>query len=770
MPVLGIDLGTLTSTVATIQKGAIQIVLNDISARQTPTIVSFTKRNRLTGDRSLAELKTNFSNTCRGLKNLLGLLNRSDSKIDLYESYCDFDLNKDGRGAYRVHYCGEKRSFTVTQVVAIYLRALADMANKYLNCVNREIVISYPPWFSDSQKESLLAASRIAGLDCLRVMNEDTALALDYGMHRLKEFNSDTPVVVVFVMIGHANSSITIVDFYKEKLEIQSEVFRKDLGGRNIDHLLAQYFADSFKKKYNLDPMAGTKTRIKLEEMANKTKKILSANSDAYYNIECLVDDHDLTGSISRSDFEDILNQSFIPTLVGMLDDAMKIFGQPIDKIHNIEVVGGCPRIPCVQRAISNFFNKPLSKTLNADECVARGCALQAAMSSLHYRVRDYYCYERVWRPVNAICRQLPYDQTQLTSGEVVEIIQFGSPLNYIAEIKLPLGAMGYEISASYGDPHVVNSDFLGTCSVHLSNQNLEDASHVIVRAGFSPHGIFTFIDSYIVNISQAAENDMDTERSESNKRMLEVQIRPFYGKCDMDELDGFCKDEDKMQKVDAAEQDRLMKLNDLETCIYDFRDKINGSHKQFISSNDATKLCKLIGEVEEWLYENNEAAISEFDSRICTINTHWEPVQYRFKVYNEKKQNLPRVFETLRQVETFCADTENPKYASITLEQRSELASDCEALRNFLDRSQKEEASKPLDSDPCFTMETVNDRLKSLTVRAQALMDTAKKAKKEEETNKSTNDDPNHNNGNNSSETNCGDGTSGNSVEDKIE
>lgn len=429
MSVLGIDIGNENCVVATINKGAIQVVRNDLSERLTPALVAFTEKERLIGDGALTKLKSNYQNTCRNIKNLVGILrDRMDpDDIELLEAYGNMVSCEYGYVGYEVNYKNEKVVFSAARILASLLQHLIKIAEKFIGKECKEIVISYPPMYANCQKECLLAATKIINVNALRIISDNTAVALDYGMYRMKEFSETEGSIQAFVNIGYANTCVSIVKFFSNKCEILCDLGDGNLGGRNLDNEMIKYIANLFTNTHKFNPLykgqtpelcelgngkidkilkgsnseINHKIRIKLEEVAVKTKKVLSANNDASIHVECLYEDLDCQGSIDRATFEEMVSPFFISKLRCLLDKAVAISGVNLQDIHSVEILGGTTRIPFVQNCLQQYFGLSLSKTLIADESIARGCVLSAAMFSKHYKVKEYECIERITHPIS---------------------------------------------------------------------------------------------------------------------------------------------------------------------------------------------------------------------------------------------------------------------------------------------------------------------------------------------------------------------------------
>merc|ERR1719316_5446 len=232
-------------------------------------------------------------------------------------------------------------------------------------------------------------------------MHEHAAVALSYGIYRSNDFDAEKPLNVMFVNSGHAHTSAFVASFVRGKLTVLSEASTAYVSGRAMDLTLMKHFGGQFQKKYGCDPLSNKKARFKLEEAVRKTKSILSANAEATISIECLMEDEDLGGKIDRPEFE-AMCADMVPMLTKVLEDALSLSGLAKEELHFVEVSGGSCRVPWIKNTISAVTGvENLSCTLNMDECVARGCALQAAMLSPLFKVRDFKVVDKPKFPVS---------------------------------------------------------------------------------------------------------------------------------------------------------------------------------------------------------------------------------------------------------------------------------------------------------------------------------------------------------------------------------
>ncbi|CAI0437191.1 unnamed protein product [Linum tenue] len=389
MSVIGFDIGNENCVIAVVKQRGIDVLLNDESNRETPSVVCFGEKQRFLGSAGASSAMMNPRSTVTQVKRLIGRRFK-DPEVQTDLKIFPFDTSeaKDGGILINLKYLGETHSFAPVQILAMLFSHMKDVAEKNLEMPVVDCVIGIPSYFTDLQRRAYLDAAKIAGLKPLRLMHDCAATALSYGIYKT-DFSSTGPTYVAFIDIGHCDTQVSIVSFEVGHMRIVSHAFESNLGGRDFDEVLFGYFVAQFKEQYKIDVNSNIRACIRLRAACEKLKKVLSANSEAPLNIECLMDEKDVKGFIKREEFERLssalLDRVCIPCRKALADATITV-----GKIHSVELVGSGSRIPAIAKLITSLFGREPSRTLNASECVARGCALQCAMLSPVFRVREY--------------------------------------------------------------------------------------------------------------------------------------------------------------------------------------------------------------------------------------------------------------------------------------------------------------------------------------------------------------------------------------------
>lgn len=389
MSVVGFDFGNESCIVAVARQRGIDVVLNDESKRETPSIVCFGDKQRFIGTAGAASITMNPKNSISQIKRLIGR-KFSDPELQKDIKALPFLVTEgpDGYPLIHARYLGEMKAFTATQLMGMVLSELKTIAEKNLNAAVVDCCIGIPVYFTDLQRRAVMDAATIAGLHPLRLIHETTATALAYGIYKT-DLPENEQLNVAFVDVGHASLQVCIAGFKKGQLKILGHSYDRSLGGRDFDEVLFQHFAAKFREEYKIDVFQNARACIRLRAACEKLKKVLSANPEAPLNIECLMEEKDVRGFIKREEFEKI-SMPILERVKGPLEKALAETGLSVDDVHMVEIVGSGSRVPAIVKILTEFFGKEPRRTMNASECVARGAALECAILSPTFKVREF--------------------------------------------------------------------------------------------------------------------------------------------------------------------------------------------------------------------------------------------------------------------------------------------------------------------------------------------------------------------------------------------
>ncbi|TKS65693.1 Heat shock 70 kDa protein 4L Heat shock 70-related protein APG-1 [Collichthys lucidus] len=688
MSVVGIDVGFQNCYIAVARSGGIETIANDYSDRCTPACVSLASKNRMIGNAAKSQMITNFKNTVHGFKKFHGRA-FDDPFVQVEKPKLPYSLHKmaNGNAGIKVRYLDEDKVFTVEQITGMLLNKLKETSEMALKKPVVDCVISVPSFFTDAERRSVFDATQIAGLNCLRLINDTTAVALAYGIYKQDlPTLEERPRNVVFVDMGHSSFQVSITAFNKGKLKVLATAFDPYLGGRNFDEVLVDYFCEEFKGKYKLNVRDNPRALLRLHQECEKLKKLMSANSsDLPLNIECFMNDIDVTSRMNRGHFEDMCAQYLM-----RVDMPLKVVLEQSklsrDDIYAVELVGGATRIPSIKERISKFFCKDISTTLNADEAVARGCALQ---------VREFSITDVVPYPITLRWKS----PTEDGQGDCeVFSKNHAAPFSKVITFhkKEP-----FDLEAFYNCPQELPypDHRIGCFSVqNVVPQPDGDSSKVKVKVRVNVHGIFSVSSASLIDKQKGEGEDMqiDSEPMVQNEGRAEDQTKmqvdqegqsqgdqqsednsPNEGAAGekQDPAAGGSKPKVKVKSIDLPIkannirqldsdvlnnfveyerqmiiQDKLVKeLNDaknaVEEYVYDLRDKLCGIYEKYITEDDSHRLTLMLEDTENWLYEDGEDQPKHiYEEKLDALKRLGQPIQDRHREHEDR----PRAFDEL--------------------------------------------------------------------------------------------------------------------------
>ncbi|XP_076014646.1 heat shock 70 kDa protein 4L [Genypterus blacodes] len=695
MSVVGIDVGFQNCYIAVARSGGIETITNDYSDRCTPACVSLASKNRMIGNAAKGQIITNFKNTVHGFKKFHGRA-FDDPIVQREKPKLPYNLHKlaNGNTGIKVRYLDEDKVFTVEQISGMLFTKLKETSESALKKPVMDCVISVPSFFTDAERRSVLDATQIAGLNCLRLINDTTAVALAYGIYKQDlPALEEKPRNVVFVDMGHSSYQVSITAFNKGKLKVLATAYDMNLGGRNFDEALVEYFCEDFKAKYRLNVRDNPRALLRLHQESEKLKKLMSANSsDLPLNIECFMNDIDVSSRMNRGHFEDMCAQ-YLSRVEQPLRAALEQSKLSRDEICGLEIVGGATRIPAVKERIAKFFGKDISTTLNADEAVARGSALQCAILSPAFKVREFSITDVVPFPITLRWKSPTEDG--LGECEVFSK-NHAAPFSKVITFhkKEP-----FDLEAFYNSPQDLPypDQRIGCFSVqNVVPQPDGDSSKVKVKVRVNIHGIFSVSSAALMDkqkgegeemqiesepmvqnedqtkmqVDQEGQSQGDQQNEDTGSNMKEgaagekqdpaaggskpkVKVKgtdlPIAAnsirQLDRDVLHHFVEDERQM-----IIQDKLVKeLNDaknaVEEYVYDLRDKLCGVYEKFITEEDSNRLTLMLEDTENWLYEDGEDQPKHvYVDKLDALKRLGQPIQERHREHEDR----PRAFEEL--------------------------------------------------------------------------------------------------------------------------
>ncbi|KAJ8763650.1 hypothetical protein K2173_003122 [Erythroxylum novogranatense] len=741
MSVVGFDIGNENCVIAAVKQRGIDVLLNDESKRETPAVICFGEKQRFIGSAGAASAMMNPKSTISQVKKLIGR-NFKDPDVQNELRMLPFETSEGQDGGILVHlrYLGARHTFTPVQIMAMLFSHLKDITEKNLEMPIADCVIGIPSYFTDLQRRAYLNAAMIAGLKPLRLMHDCTATALSYGIYKT-DFSNGGPTYVAFVDIGHSDTQVSIVSFEAGQMRILSHAFDSSLGGRDFDDILFNYFVLQFKEHYKIDVLSNVRACIRLRAACEKLKKILSANAEAPLNIECLMDEKDVKGSIKREEFErlasGLLERISVPCRKAIADSLLSV-----DKIHSIELVGSGSRIPAITKLLASLFGKEPSRTINASECVARGCALQCAMLSPVFRVRDYEVQDSLPFSIGFSSEEGPIitgsNNILFTKGQPIpsiKILAFQRPKSFNLEAfyanpdelppgvssKISLFTIG-PFEGSYSEKArvkvKVQLNLHGIVSVESAklvedtledsrrNANLHsDTDGMVADSGsFGSAAKFANIDEDNTNteLSDASDNGKASPR-------LEIPVSEnIYGGMTMAEISGAQEKELELAQHDRAVEQAKDRKNSLESYVYEMREKLLNTYRSFASDQEKEGIAKSLQDTEEWLYdEGDDETENAYSMKMEDLKKLVDPIENRYRDEEARAQATRDLVKNIVDYRT-SVDSLQPQ-------DKESILDECNKAEQWLREKTQQQESLPKNTDPVLWSRDIRNKTEDL-------------------------------------------------------
>eukprot|EP00911_Craspedida_sp_UC1_P002092 UC1_evm5s1611 len=380
-PVIGIDLGTTYSCVAVNVAGKIEIIANDVGARTTPSYVAFSGNERLIGQAAKSQAAMNPKNTIYDSKRIIGR-EYNDPVVQDEAKAFPFAV-VEGAAAlpyFEVEYMGEKKKLTPQEISAMILTRMKDTAEAYLGKPVTDAVITVPAYFNDQQRQATKDAGLIAGLNVRRIINEPTAAALAYGLDKVTK-EGETTNILIFDL-GGGTFDVSVLALEGGVFEVKATGGDTHLGGEDFDNNLVEFVTAQFHKQNGKDKVLNARAQRRVRTAAENAKRALSSSTSTTIEIDSLVDELDLNMKLSRAKFESLNEKEFarcMETVARVMSDC----GLEKSAITDVVLVGGSTRVPKIQELLREMFDgRELCRTINPDEAVAYGAAVQGSIMS----------------------------------------------------------------------------------------------------------------------------------------------------------------------------------------------------------------------------------------------------------------------------------------------------------------------------------------------------------------------------------------------------
>lgn len=611
---IGIDLGTTYCCAAVWRGNRIDIIPNDQGSRTTPSYVAFTQNERFIGDVAKNQAARNPQNTLFDSKRMIGR-SFNDPNLQNNMRYWPFKVipSDENKPLIQITYQNEIRTFYPEEISAMILLKMKEFSEAYLGRPVKSAVITVPAYFNNAQKKATKDAGIIAGLQVKRILTEPTAAAIAYGLEHL---NRETNVLIVD--IGGGTYDVSLLNIDAGVIEVMAIAGNSHFGGEDFDNRMVEYCAEDFYRKTGVEVISNPRALRRLRTACERAKRILSTTAQAAIEVECLAESLDYYATITRAKFEE-LNMDYFRACTGPIQAVLADAGLDKRQVNEIVLVGGSTRIPKIQQIISEYFQgKELCRSINPDEAVAVGAAVQAAIlqGEENERLRNLVLIDVI--PLSL--------GLETSGGTMTKLIPRNTPF----PVKKTQIFTTHSDNADSVTLHVFEGErpLVKNCN-HLGSFTLGGIPRM-------PRGIpqievtFEVDANGILNVSAV---------DKFTYKMNQVTISRDRSHFAPSDIERMCREAEIFVQQDRKVKEKLDALNVLESKIYDARFVIE---KMVVDEELKQKVLRSIQDTIKWMEECQRATVEQINAKILEFNEANREVLQKFD--NLNRQDVPHL------------------------------------------------------------------------------------------------------------------------------
>jgi molecular chaperone DnaK (HSP70) len=592
--VLGIDLGTTNSCISIWRNNNLEIIPDNLGNRTIPSVVAFTSKSKYVGREAKNQIELNSDNTFYEIKRLIGRKYDDETVINDLQ-FLTYKVDQDDKKnvILKSSIPSRKQNYTPEEISACILMELKHMAEDYLRKSVTKVVISVPAYFNDAQRQATKDAATIAGLNCLRIINEPTAAALAYGLQQASQ-KRETDIKVIVYDIGGGTQDLSLLNISNGIFQVLGSAGNTHLGGVDFDNRLISFSMNEFKKKYkieNLDHLSSVSFQ-KLKKACEDAKKRLSEVTQTVIAVKDFYHQKNLFLTITRELFEKICRDLFILCLKP-LDDILKSCQVEKEEIDEIILVGGCTRMPLIRSNLKLFFKKEPNSSINPDEVVSAGAAIQGYI--------------------------LSHESDPFSENVVLlDIIPLSLGVETIGGVMTPLIPRNSVIPIRKKKKFSTDTDYVTSVNIKIfegerkmTKDNFLVGEFILVGLESAPRGVVQIEIIFSVDVNGIICVTAEDLKNNMNKNG--ITISGNTGRLSLEEIKELVEEAKECEVKDKIERDKRHSFYEIEDLCSNV--KVNIDNEEFkLKEIDRQFILEDIDKIFEWLKEKNYTERSKDD------------------------------------------------------------------------------------------------------------------------------------------------------------